>query len=87
MEAVYTTKMSSKGQVVIPESVRKRLGLEPGARFIVVPGRDAILLKTLALPSMDQFDELLAEARRQARRAGLGQPDIAEVVDAVRRGR
>lgn len=87
MEAVYTTKMSSKGQVVIPESVRKRLGLEPGARFIVVPGQDAILLKILALPSMDELDELLVEARRQARRVGLEQSDIAEAVAEARRGR
>jgi bifunctional DNA-binding transcriptional regulator/antitoxin component of YhaV-PrlF toxin-antitoxin module len=28
------TKMSSKGQVVIPEAIRKRLGLEPGTEFV-----------------------------------------------------
>ncbi|NIR47056.1 AbrB/MazE/SpoVT family DNA-binding domain-containing protein [candidate division KSB1 bacterium] len=28
--------MSSKGQVVIPEEIRKRLGLKAGSQFIVV---------------------------------------------------
>ena len=28
MESVATTRMSSKGQVVIPESLRQQLGLE-----------------------------------------------------------
>lgn len=29
-----TTKLSSKGQAVIPEEIRRRMGLEPGAQFI-----------------------------------------------------
>ena len=36
MESVATTRMSSKGQVVIPESLRQQLGLESGTRFIVM---------------------------------------------------
>ena len=36
IEAPSTTKMSSKGQVVIPEAIRKRLGLNPGVEFVVV---------------------------------------------------
>jgi AbrB family looped-hinge helix DNA binding protein len=31
-----TQKMSSKGQVVIPEEIRDRLGLKAGAQFVVV---------------------------------------------------
>ena len=85
--AVSTTKMSSKGQVVIPESIRESLGLQTGARFVVVAGQDAILLKLVAQPSMEEFDELLAEARRQARHAGLEQSDIGNAVAAARRGR
>jgi AbrB family looped-hinge helix DNA binding protein len=35
--------MSSKGQVVVPEDIRKRLGLEAGLQFVVVAGKDAIM--------------------------------------------
>ena len=87
MAAPSTTKMSSKGQVVIPEAIRKRLGLEPGDQFVVVAGKDAVILKTIAPPSMDEFDELLADARRQARRAGLKRSHLANAVAAARRGR
>ena len=86
MESPETTKMSSKGQVVIPESIRKRLGLESGVQFVVVASGDAIVLKPVAPPSMDEFDDVLADARRQARRAGLKRSDIREMLTQARRG-
>ena len=76
--------MSSKGQVVIPEDIRKRLGLKAGSQFIVVAGEDAVILKTISPPSMDEFDELVQKARRQARKAGMKQSDIKEAVAEVR---
>ena len=85
--AVSTTKMSSKGQVVIPESIRESLGLQTGARFVVVAGQDAILLKLVTQPSPEEFNELLAEARRQARRADPRQSDIGNAVAAASRER
>lgn len=87
MTTPSTTKMSSKGQVVIPETIRKRLGLEPGDQFVVVASKDAVILKTIAAPTMDEFDELLAEARKQARRAGLKRSDVADALAAARRER
>ena len=84
MTEIATTKMSSKGQVVIPEAIRKKLNLKPGARFVVVGEKDALILKTITAPNMDHFDDLVSEARRQARRAGLKRRDITEAVRAVR---
>ena len=84
MESVATTRMSSKGQVVIPESVRQRLGLEPGTQFVVVGEGDAIILKTIEAPSMRDFDDLIRKAREQAKRAGMKRSDIARAVDRVR---
>jgi AbrB family looped-hinge helix DNA binding protein len=34
--ALELTRLSGKGQVVIPASVRKKLGLKQGMRFLVV---------------------------------------------------
>jgi AbrB family looped-hinge helix DNA binding protein len=76
--------MSSKGQVVIPEDVRRRLGLKAGSQFIVIAGDDAVVLKPVIEPDMSQFDELLAEARSQARRAGVRKADITDAIREVR---
>ena len=43
MATLATTKMSSKGQVVIPEDIRKRLNIKVGAQFVVVGEKDVII--------------------------------------------
>ncbi|WP_371440183.1 AbrB/MazE/SpoVT family DNA-binding domain-containing protein, partial [Piscirickettsia salmonis] len=35
--------MSSKGQVVIPEEIRERLGLAAGVKFVVVGDKDTVI--------------------------------------------
>lgn len=84
MLTVETTRMSSKGQVVIPEAIRTRLGLKSGAQFIVVGERDAVILKTIPPPALAEFGPLLAQARQQARAVGLKPRDVAQAVARAR---
>ena len=84
MAGLATTKMSSRGQVVIPEAVRRRLKLKPGSRFVVVGEDDVVILKALTPPSMKEFDALISEARRQARRTGLKKSDVSDAVARAR---
>lgn len=84
MGEVATTKMSSKGQVVIPEEIRKRLGLKAGSRFVVVADKDTVIFKAISPPSMGEFDELIEEARKQARLAGMKRSDISAAVKEAR---
>ena len=84
MKALATTKMSSKGQVVIPEEIRKRLGLKAGSQFVVVGEKDVVILKAISPPSMEEFDRLILEVRRQARQAGMRRSDITAAIAKVR---
>lgn len=84
MPNVATTRMSSRGQVVIPEAVRDKLGLGAGTQFVVTGEGDVVVLKKLNPPSMADFDEIIATARRQARAAGLTK---AQVRAAIRKAR
>ena len=79
-----TTKMSSKGQVVIPEDIRKRLGFKAGSQFVVVGEKDVVILKSISPPSIEEFDILIAEARKQARQAAMKKSDIAAAIAKVR---
>jgi AbrB family looped-hinge helix DNA binding protein len=87
MANIETTRMSSKGQVVIPEAVRNRLGLKAGAQFVVMGDRDVVILKTIAAPARDEFAAIAAKVRRQARDAGLQVSDTARAVRNVRGAR
>jgi len=84
MNALATTRMSSKGQVVIPETIRKQLNLKAGAQFVVVGEDDVVILKMIKLPSMDTFDQLIYQARQQAKSAGLRRSDITQAVSKAR---
>lgn len=87
METIATTRMSSKGQVVIPETIRKRLNLQEGAQFVVVGEGDVVILKAIMTPDIESFDELIQQARQQAKDAGLKRADIAKAVSKARRNR
>lgn len=85
MNTLATTRMSSKGQIVIPESIRKQLNLKTGAQFIVVGGDDVVILKAITMPDVNVFDSLIQEARQQAKSAGLKRSDITDAVSKARK--
>jgi AbrB family looped-hinge helix DNA binding protein len=84
METLATTRMSSKGQVVIPDSIRKQLNLKEGMQFIVVGDADVVILKVVTPPDMGEFDALIQQARKQAKEAGLKQADITLAIAKAR---
>ena len=87
MHDTATTTLSSKGQVVIPEEIRVRLGLKAGAQFVVVGDRDTVILKVLEPPSLKEFQGLMARARKAAKQAGIKRADVAKAITKVRRAK
>ena len=80
MANISTTKMSSKGQVVIPEKIRRQLNLKAGAQFVVVGEKDVVILKNIAPPSLVEFGALIAEARKKGKQAGIKKSDISDAI-------
>ena len=83
-KSIATTKMSSRGQVVIPESIREQLGLLPGAQFVVLGQDDVVMLKLISPPSMKEYGDLKRRLRQQARERGLKRSDIDKAVKKTR---
>lgn len=87
MNDAATTTLSSKGQVVIPEEIRARLGLKTGVQFVVVGDRDVVILRVLEPPVMREFNTLVARARRAAKQAGLKRSHVTRAVAKARRAK
>ena len=84
MSALATTRLSSKGQVVIPEDIRNSLNLTTGTQFIVIGKGDAVVFKTISAPSFDDFKDLLDSASSQAKKAGMRRSDVQKAIDRAR---
>ena len=79
-----TTKLSSKGQVVIPEAIRVNLRLKTGDSFLVYGKDDFIVFKTVPEPAKDEFEAIMAEAKHFAKKAKLKPSDVTSAIKRAR---
>jgi AbrB family looped-hinge helix DNA binding protein len=85
MKPIATTRLSSKGQVVIPEEIRSALNLHEGDQFVVMGENDYVILKIITPPSIEEFDYLIDKTRAQARKLGLQKEDIHAAIKKARK--
>lgn len=77
--------VSSKGQISLPVSIRKMLSIETGDKLVAYASGDAIMLKTLKLPSVEEFETALSEAQNWAASVGYQEDDINDIIKSVRK--
>ncbi|MBI2144811.1 hypothetical protein HYU18_00650 [Candidatus Woesearchaeota archaeon] len=87
---VETTKMSSRGQVVIPENIRAIVSASEGTLFAVAGSKDTIVLKKIGMPSREDLirdlEGIAKEGRKRLERKGLKESNIPGMVQMARRG-
>lgn len=87
--SVETIRMSSKGQIVIPQDIREELQVEEGTVFAVVGGKDTIILKRIATPSKEELlrnlSAIALEGRKRAEKLGIKESDLPELIQKVRK--
>jgi len=79
------TSLSSKGQVVIPEVIRKKMGLAAGSKLMVVTDGSNLLLKPVEEPALETFKNLIEESRRFAKKEKLKKGDVDTAIKEARR--
>ena len=58
-EEPQVTTMSEKGQIVIPQSIRKELGIKPKTKFLIYGRGDTVIMKKLELPDLKkEWDDI-----------------------------
>ena len=74
--------MSVRGQVVIPQQIRKRMKLRPKDRLVVYGEEDTIIMKKLELPELKQtfakIGRIMRERNRRDRK--LTEKDVQKEV-------
>lgn len=84
LEEPEITTMSEKGQVVIPQDLRKHLGIKPKTRFIVFAIDGNIVMRKLDIPDVKkEWNDIFQRMDKKGLK--LGEDDIASEVKAYRK--
>ncbi len=80
------TVVSGKGQVVIPQSLRIKLGLRPKTKLLVYGYKDTVIMKKMKMPDvMNDLKTLYKRVdARTAKRGKISEEDILREIEQYR---
>lgn len=79
--------VSSKGQISLPINIRKRLSIDTGDKLVAYASGDAIMLKTLKMPSIEEFETALKQTQKWAKSAGYKQSEVDSLIKSYRKNK
>jgi len=71
--------VTSKGQITIPSRLREEFDISEGTQVMVVPTEYGLVLKKIDLPSVEEFQDRVAE-----RDTALSMDEISDLVHDAR---
>ena len=82
---VELTRISEKGQVVIPSSLRKEMGIKKSDQFMIFGEEGTVILKKIEKPAIKKtFDEIAIPLQKAAKQIGLTRADVKKAIRDVR---
>ena len=81
-----TTKLSSKGQVILPKAVRDARHWRPGTEFAVEDRADGVLLRPIKRLAPSQLDQVAGRLAKPGRRPRTVE-EMDRAIDAEIRAR
>ena len=79
--------VSSKGKISLPVAIRKLLSIDAGDKLVAYASGDVIMLKTLKLPTAEEFEASLDEAQKWASSVGYKEEDVNDIIKSVRQSK
>lgn len=84
--ALELTRLSERGQIVIPTELRRSMNLKEGERFIVIGIGDTILLRKLELSQERlRLKKLIKESRDKAKKRGFSEREVERLLQQTRK--
>jgi AbrB family looped-hinge helix DNA binding protein len=85
-EEPQVTTISEKGQVVIPQSIRKQMGIKAKNKFLVYGKGDTIIMKKLDIPDLKkEWDGIFKMMDKKNLK--ISEEEIEEEISQVRKKR
>ncbi len=83
---VELTRISEKGQIVIPSSLRKEMKIKKSDQFMIFGEAGTVILKKIVLtPAIKKtFDQIAKPLHQAAKQAGLTKEDIIKALKDIR---
>ena len=82
---VELAKISEKGQIVIPSSLRREMNIRRSDKFLVFGEGNTIILKKIEKPTMRKsFIEIAESLQKSVRKIGLTRKDLERAIKDVR---
>ena len=86
---IEITKMTSKGQVVIPQDIREDKKIKAGEKFLVYDLDDSIILKRIQglkeTNTMQEFEDTFKSMCKTAKTKKLTKEDIEREIESYRK--
>ena len=80
-EKIELGRVSSRGQICIPNDIREDMGLKEGSRILFVLADDSLLIKKV---NMRTFAEITKPLKEAAKKAGMKESDVVEMIHRFR---
>jgi len=77
---VAITKVSSKGQIVIPSEIRERMNLDEGSILLVSESGDSIQMKKIELPKVKSWKEAAKPFRDAVKKSSFTEQDLEKLI-------
>ena len=88
-EEADVTVVSGKGQVVIPQAIREKLGIGPKTKLLVYGYQDAVIMKKMEIPDVvKDLKRIYRKVDQKVKKYGpLSDEEINEIVQQSRKKR
>jgi AbrB family looped-hinge helix DNA binding protein len=84
--ALELTRLSERGQIVIPTELRRSMNLKEGERFIVMGLGDTIVLRKLELSQERmRLKRLIRYSQEKARKFGFTEREVEKLIQETRK--
>jgi len=78
---IAVTKVSSKGQVVIPAEIKKYMGIKEGEKLLIISIGDTLILKRVGGKT---FQETVEPVWKKVRELGLAEGEIDALIQEAK---